>query len=53
MAISDVFQLLLIGLSQGCGYALVAIGFVFIYRATEVVNFAHGAFASCSSISLL
>jgi branched-chain amino acid transport system permease protein len=42
MAISDVFQLLLIGLSQGCGYALVAIGFVFIYRATEVVNFAHG-----------
>jgi branched-chain amino acid transport system permease protein len=42
MSTSDVFQLLLIGLSQGCGYALVAIGFVFIYRATEVVNFAHG-----------
>jgi len=42
MATSDVFQLLLIGPSQGCGYALVAIGFVFIYRATEVVNFAHG-----------
>lgn len=42
MSVSDVFQLLLIGLSQGCGYALVAIGFVFIYRATEVVNFAHG-----------
>lgn len=42
MSTSDVFQLLLIGMSQGCGYALVAIGFVFIYRATEVVNFAHG-----------
>lgn len=42
MATSDVLQLLLIGLAQGCGYALVAIGFVFIYRATEVVNFAHG-----------
>ena len=42
MSTSDVFQLLLIGVSQGCGYALVAIGFVFIYRATEVVNFAHG-----------
>ncbi len=42
MATSDIFQLLLIGLAQGCGYALVAIGFVFIYRATEVVNFAHG-----------
>ncbi|MDF3361026.1 branched-chain amino acid ABC transporter permease [Sulfitobacter sp. Ks41] len=35
-------QLLLIGISQGCGYALIAIGFVFIYRATEIVNFAHG-----------
>lgn len=38
----DVLQLLFVGLSQGCAYALVAIGFVFIYRATEIVNFAHG-----------
>ncbi len=42
MEFSDVIQLLIIGISQGCGYALVAIGFVFIYRATEIVNFAHG-----------
>jgi len=42
MEFSDALQLLLIGISQGCGYALVAIGFVFIYRATEIVNFAHG-----------
>lgn len=42
MTASDIAQLLLIGISQGCGYALVAIGFVFIYRATEIVNFAHG-----------
>lgn len=42
MEFSDVIQLALIGISQGCGYALVAIGFVFIYRATEIVNFAHG-----------
>jgi branched-chain amino acid transport system permease protein len=35
-------QLALGGLAQGCGYALVALGFVFIYRATEIVNFAHG-----------
>lgn len=42
MQFTDVIQLLLIGISQGCGYALVAIGFVFIYRATEIVNFAHG-----------
>ena len=42
MEFSDALQLLLIGVSQGCGYALIAIGFVFIYRATEIVNFAHG-----------
>ena len=42
MEFSDTIQLLLIGISQGCGYALIAIGFVFIYRATEIVNFAHG-----------
>lgn len=42
MELTDVMQLTLIGLSQGCGYAMVAIGFVFIYRATEIVNFSHG-----------
>ncbi|MEK6194970.1 MAG: branched-chain amino acid ABC transporter permease [Deltaproteobacteria bacterium] len=42
MEISSVIQLFLIGISQGCGYALVAIGFVFIYRSTEIINFAHG-----------
>ena len=42
MEFADVVQLMLIGISQGCAYALVAIGFVFIYRATEIVNFAHG-----------
>jgi branched-chain amino acid transport system permease protein len=40
--INSAIQLLLIGISQGCGYALVAIGFVFIYRSTEIINFAHG-----------
>lgn len=39
---ADIVQLALGGLAQGCGYALVALGFVFIYRATEIVNFAHG-----------
>jgi branched-chain amino acid transport system permease protein len=40
--ISSVIQLIIIGISQGCGYALVALGFVFIYRSTEIINFAHG-----------
>ena len=39
----DVFlQASVSGLSQGCVYALVALGFVLIYKATEVANFAQG-----------
>ncbi len=38
----DVLQLLISGLSQGCVYGLIALGFVLIYKATEVVNFAQG-----------
>lgn len=30
------------GIAVGCVYALVALGFALIYRATSVVNFAHG-----------
>jgi branched-chain amino acid transport system permease protein len=37
-----VLQLLLAGTAQGCVYALVALGFVLIYKATETVNFAQG-----------
>jgi branched-subunit amino acid ABC-type transport system permease component len=37
-----VLQLLLNGLGVGCIYGLVALGFVLIYKATELVNFAQG-----------
>ncbi len=33
---------MLAGVAQGCVYALVALGFVLIYKATETVNFAQG-----------
>lgn len=36
-------SLLLAGLSLGTVYALVAMGFVIIYKASEVLNFAHGS----------
>ncbi|MYD45255.1 MAG: branched-chain amino acid ABC transporter permease [Gammaproteobacteria bacterium] len=36
------FQLLISGIAQGCVYGLVALGFVLIYKATEMVNFAQG-----------
>ncbi len=35
-------QQILSGISIGCVYALIALGFVLIYKATETVNFAVG-----------
>jgi branched-chain amino acid transport system permease protein len=40
--LNQALQLLLAGVAQGCVYALVALGFVLIYKATETVNFAQG-----------
>ena len=38
-------QLILFGVSMGCLYALIAIGFVMIWNTAAVVNFAQGEFA--------
>jgi branched-chain amino acid transport system permease protein len=35
-------QLIVSGVAAGCLYALVAIGLVLIYKATDIVNFAQG-----------
>lgn len=40
---THLLQLLVSGVSLGAVYALLALGFVVIFRATEVVNFAHPA----------
>jgi branched-chain amino acid transport system permease protein len=40
---STFVELLVNGLSLGSIYALLALGFVVIYKATEVVNFTHGS----------
>lgn len=41
----DVFlQLTVLGLSNGMVYALVAVGFVVIFKASDVINFAQGEF---------
>jgi branched-chain amino acid transport system permease protein len=34
------------GVSLGAVYALLALGFVLIFKATQVINFAHGALAA-------
>ncbi len=41
---TDFLQFIVAGLSQGAIYALVALGFSLIYRATNIVNFAQGEF---------
>lgn len=40
---SKFVELLIDGVSLGAIYALIALGFVVIFKATEVVNFAHGS----------
>ena len=40
---TQFLDLLISGLSLGCIYALIAIGFVLVFKATGVVNFAHGS----------
>lgn len=46
-------QLLFTGLGVGSIYALVALGFVLIFRAANVVNFAQGDFAMLGAFSMV
>ncbi|MBV8871009.1 MAG: branched-chain amino acid ABC transporter permease, partial [Acetobacteraceae bacterium] len=54
-----LLQLVINGAASGCIYGIIALGFVLIYKATELVNFAQGeimmlgGFAAFSFISLL
>ncbi len=38
----DFIQQVVGGIAVGCVYGLIALGFVLIYKATEVINFAQG-----------
>lgn len=40
-----LIQVLINGLGKGAVFALLAVGFVIIYKATETINFAHGSIA--------
>ncbi|NKQ54106.1 branched-chain amino acid ABC transporter permease [Amycolatopsis sp. K13G38] len=40
---STFLQLVVNGLGKGAVYALLALGFVIIFKSTEVINFAHGS----------
>ncbi len=39
---ADFFRVLLIGLTQGSVYALVALGYTLVYGILQLINFAHG-----------
>jgi branched-chain amino acid transport system permease protein len=46
MSTAIAFQLLVAGLSTGSIYALVALGLVLAFKATGILNFAHGEFVT-------
>jgi branched-chain amino acid transport system permease protein len=50
---SHVLQLLFTGVGIGAVYALVALGFVLIFRATNVVNFAQGEFSMVAAFLMV
>ncbi len=57
--VARLVQLVVNGAASGCIYGLIAFGFVLIYKATEMVNFAQGeimmlgAFAAYTCVHLL
>lgn len=41
---SYLFEQLLNGLSLGCIYAFIALGYTMVYGIIKLINFAHGEF---------
>jgi branched-chain amino acid transport system permease protein len=39
---ADFIEIFLIGLTLGCVYALIALGYTLVYGILELINFAHG-----------
>src|SRR5688572_19544796 len=53
LSMDFVLQLLFQGIAIGSVYALVALGFVLIFRATNVVNFAQGEFSMVAAFLMV
>jgi len=51
-AISTFANTVVKGLAMGGVYAMIALGFVIIFKATQVVNFAQGALAAAGALFL-
>ena len=39
---TDFFQILVVGVTTGAIYALIALGYTMVYGIIELINFAHG-----------
>ena len=50
--VADIIQYVVSGVALGSIYALVALGFVVIYRASKVFNFAHGEFLTFGALMM-
>ena len=49
---AELFQTIMRSMGLGSVYALIALGFVFIFKATQTINFAQGAFAAAGALFL-
>ena len=50
---ANLIQLLVSGLALGTIYALIALGFVVIYRASQVFNFAQGELVTVGAFTMV
>jgi branched-chain amino acid transport system permease protein len=50
MSFIPILQFCLVGLSMGAVYALIALGFMTIFRASNIVNFAQGEFVMTGAL---
>lgn len=48
----EVLQYLFSGVTNGTIYAVIALGFSMLYRATELINFARGEFVMLGALGL-
>lgn len=48
---SEFAQFVILGLVSGVLYALIALGIVFVYRGSNIVNFGHGGFAALGAFT--
>src|SRR5205807_8968681 len=51
-SVTITFETLLIGALTGLAYAVLAAGLVLVYRATRVINFAHGEIGAFGAAAL-